>query len=87
MSTVAVGVGADRSRRIGAWRIFAAVVAVCVGAVTSPRASQSNPEHAALSLERPTLAEAQRLFYNARYEEAAALTLALRSSEPADLAS
>jgi hypothetical protein len=66
------------------------VVVVCIGAVTGPRASgpaQSNPEHRALSLERPTLAGAQRLFYNARYEAAAALTLALRSSQPADLAS
>jgi hypothetical protein len=90
MSTVAAAAGADRSRRIGAWRICAVVVAVCVGAVTSPRASgpaRSNPEYAALSFEHPTLAEAQRLFYNARYEAAAALTLALRSSEPADLAS
>jgi hypothetical protein len=90
MSTVATAAGADRSRRIGAWRICAVVVAVWVGAVTSPRASgpaQSNPEHAALPLERPTLADAQSLFYNARYEAAAALTLALRSSEPEDLAS
>ena len=85
-----MAVGADRSRRIGEWRICALAVAVCVGAVTGPRASgpaQSSPEHATLSLEHPTLADAQRLFYNARYEAAAALTLALRSSEPADLAS
>ena len=33
-----------------------------------------------------TLADAQSLFYNARYEEAAALTLALRSADPDDLA-
>ena len=31
-----------------------------------------------LPLNPPTLADAQRSFYNARYEEAAALTLALR---------
>lgn len=64
------------------------VVAVCVGAVTSPRAggpSQSSPERPALPLELPTFADAQSLFYNARYEAAAALTRALRVSE--DLAS
>jgi tetratricopeptide (TPR) repeat protein len=33
-----------------------------------------------------TLADAQSLFYNARYEEASALTLALRSADPEDLA-
>jgi hypothetical protein len=66
------------------------VLAVCVGAATGPLAdgsAQSNPDHAALSLERPTLADAQSLFYNARYEAAAALTLALRSSQPEDPAS
>lgn len=36
--------------------------------------------------EKPSLADAQRLFYNARYEEAAALALALRTSVPQDLA-
>jgi hypothetical protein len=68
----------------------ALVVAVCVGLVSGPRASGpagSKPEQAGPSLERPTLAGAQSLFYNARYEAAAALTLALRSSEPENLAS
>jgi hypothetical protein len=37
-------------------------------------------------LDRPTLAEAQRLFYNARYDAAAALILAERSSDTEDLA-
>ena len=36
--------------------------------------------------EARTLADAQRLFYNARYEEAAALALALRASGTQDLA-
>jgi hypothetical protein len=36
--------------------------------------------------EAPTLADAQRLFYNAHYEAAAALTLARRAPETADLA-
>ena len=37
-------------------------------------------------LNRPTLADAQRSFYNARYEEAAALTVALRAEAPEPLA-
>jgi hypothetical protein len=37
-------------------------------------------------LDRPALAEAQRLFYNARYDAAAALILAWRSSDTEDLA-
>jgi hypothetical protein len=66
------------------------VVAVCVGAITSPQAggpSQSSPDRAALPVERPTFTDAQRLFYNARYEAAAALTLALRVPDTEDLAS
>ena len=47
---------------------------------------QSSVEDAGRPAGRPTLADAQRLFYNARYEEAAALALALRSSETEDLA-
>ncbi len=65
------------------------VVLVCAGAVTGPQASgpaQSNAEHAALAIEWPTLADAQNLFYNARYEAAAALTVALRVSDTEDLA-
>ncbi len=41
---------------------------------------------ASASLEQPTLADAQRLFYNARYEDAAAMTLAIRDAAPEDLA-
>ena len=37
-------------------------------------------------LDGQTLADAQSLFYNARYEDAAALTLALQSADPEDLA-
>ncbi len=37
-------------------------------------------------IERPTLADAQYLFYNARYEEAAALTLVLCSADGNNLA-
>jgi hypothetical protein len=66
------------------------VAASCVGAVTSAQTSgpaQSNPGQAAIPFERPTLTGAQRLFYNARYEAAAALTLALRAPDTEDLAS
>jgi hypothetical protein len=38
------------------------------------------------ALEQPTLAAAQGLFYNARYEAAAAMALAFRASETDDLA-
>jgi tetratricopeptide (TPR) repeat protein len=41
----------------------------------------------AAQADRPTLRDAQRLFYNARYEEAAALALSLRAAETQDLAS
>ena len=67
----------------------AVVFAVGIGAATGPQAdepSQSRPVPAQLLLERPTLADAQRLFYNARYEAAAALTLALRSPDAESLA-
>ena len=65
------------------------VVAVCVGAVPCPQAlapSQLPAEGAPLSLNGPTLADAQTLFYNAHYEEAASAALALRSSGTHDLA-
>ena len=49
-------------------------------------ASHSVLELPAVALVHPTLSEAQRLFYNARYDAAAALTLELRSLDPEDLA-
>ncbi len=58
-------------------RLRALVVAVGLGAVTSLQASDGTSQ---------SFSDAQRLFYNARYEAAAALTLALRSRETADLA-
>jgi hypothetical protein len=64
------------------------VVAMCIGTIGHPQAgepSQSATERAAL--DRLTLADAQRLFYNARYEAAAALALALRVADGHDLAS
>jgi hypothetical protein len=65
------------------------VVAVCIGAITGPQASapvQSAPEQTALPINHQTLTDAQRLFYNARYEAAGALALALRVPDIDDLA-
>jgi len=60
---------------------------MCIGTIGNPKAggpSQASPERVALR--RPTLTDAQSLFYNARYEEAAGLALALRVSDTEDLA-
>jgi hypothetical protein len=61
---------------------WTACLAVCIGA-TAPSSArgQSSGESAALPRDQPTLADAQRLFYNARYEEAAALALALGTDD------
>jgi len=62
------------------------VVAMCIGTMTNPGASgsfQSSSERPAL--DRLTLSDAQRLFYNARYDAAAALALDLRVSDTQDL--
>jgi hypothetical protein len=75
-----------------AGRTVCSVVVVTLGAaaVASLQAGepgQFSPERATLPLERPTLKDAQSLFYSARYEAAAALTLALHESDTGDLAS
>jgi len=65
------------------------VVAVCIGAVISPQVrglAQSAQERAAAPIEHQTLVDAQRLFYNARYEDAGALAFALRVPDTDDLA-
>jgi hypothetical protein len=59
-----------------------AVVCLSAGA----DASQAVTLDRSVPLDRPTLGEAQRLFYNARYDAAAALILAWRSSDTEDLA-
>jgi hypothetical protein len=64
------------------------VVAVCVGAFAIAQASasaQSVSERAAIPIDQRTLADAQHLFYNARYEAAGALALALRVPDVEDL--
>src|SRR5438093_12950311 len=66
------------------------VVALCVTDMTSTQETgpaPSNPARATLLLEGPTFTDAQSLFYNARYEAAAALTLALREPDSEDPAS
>ena len=66
------------------------VVALWVGLFTSPQAraaGQSNTGPAAPWLDQPTFADAQTLFYNGRYEAAAALALAVRVMDTTDLAS
>jgi hypothetical protein len=76
----------DRFRGIGAPKICI-MVAMCIGTITNPIAvgrSQSVPDRAAF--DPPILTDAQSLFYNARYEAAAALALALRESGTDDLA-
>ncbi len=79
-------VASERPRRIGTRDICCIVVAMSIGTIGNPKAGgQSSPERVALS--RPTLTDAQSLFYNARYEEAAGLAHALRVSDTEDLAS
>jgi hypothetical protein len=66
------------------------VVALCVGWITSGQVTgraQSNLARGARPLEGPAFTDAQSLFYNARYEAAAALTLALREPDSEDPAS
>ena len=71
-------------------RILRVVVTVGLAAVAclpgQADASQSVADDRSVPLARPTLADAQSLFYNARYDAAAALALALCSSQPEDLA-
>jgi len=67
-----------------------AATALCAAAVT-PQLVVQTPQpvvdHASRPLEPTTLADAQSLFYNARYAAAAALALVVRDSETGDLAS
>ena len=70
-------------------RLFAiAVVAGTLGSLPAPAgASQALSEQTTVPLGGLTFTDAQKLFYNGRYRAAAVLTLALRSSDPEDLAS
>ena len=78
--------GPALSRRISARDMCGVVVAMCIATITNPGAGgpfQSSSERPAL--DRPTLSDAQRLFYNARYEAASALALDLRVADTQDL--
>ena len=71
-------------------KAFGAVVAICLGALTTLQAQGATPaapEQLSASLGRRSLTDAQSLFYNAHYEAAAALTLELRSTDTETLAS
>jgi hypothetical protein len=65
----------------------ALLVVLFTGFHASPEAQSTTDGLAALRVEPPRFAEAQRLFYNARYQAAAALALEHRTTEDADLAS
>lgn len=70
-------------------RLFAiALAAGTLGSLSSASgASQSASKEILRPLEHLTFTDAQNLFYNGRYDAAAVLTLALRSSDSEDLAS
>ena len=56
------------------------VLTIVVGPIASAQGSATGPQ------KQPTLADAQRLFFNAQYDEAALSTHALQSADPEDLA-
>jgi hypothetical protein len=71
---------------IGGPGVMVAVVAITTGVMAGQQAPpQSQPGLQAPTNAQPTLADAQSHFYNARYEAAAALALALRASETPSL--
>ena len=69
-------------------RLFGGLV-IALGSVASTpwsAAGQSALDDKLAAQSRPTLLDAQRLFFNAQYDDAAVSTLALRSADPEDLA-
>ncbi len=81
--------GQSRSTRVRVWSGALLAVGCIVAAMIDSQAtglSQSPAERAEPALDRQTLTDAQRLFYNAHYEAAAAVTAALRSQDSEDLA-
>jgi len=69
-------------------RLFAiAIAAGTLGSLSSASGASQSATKEIPPLERLTFMDAQNLFYNGRYDAAAVLTLALRSSDPEDLAS
>src|SRR5215213_7906019 len=61
--------------------------ACCALLAAAPFAAPTRAAQSSVQPEERTLADAQRLFYNAHYEEAAALAQSLRASGTHDLAS
>jgi tetratricopeptide (TPR) repeat protein len=66
--------------------VAGALVMTPIEARQAPPAGPAAPAAPATPIEHRTLADAQRLFYNAHYEQAAALAQTLRASGPQDLA-
>jgi hypothetical protein len=71
--------------------VRAVVVACVIGAGWGPpgdvRAAQSvQVDDGSVQVDRPSMSDAQRSFYNARYAAAAMMLLELRSEQPEDLA-
>ena len=74
---------------LSSWVVALVIVAGLSGSPAHQPRNEGVPtvgHQGSLSAEPPSFGDAQNHFYNARYEAAAALTLALRSSQPQDLA-
>jgi hypothetical protein len=71
-------------RRLG--HLATGVLGASVWAVAGVCAAQPADQQESVQSASPTLEDAQRSFYNARYEEAAALSLAVRTEAPEPLA-
>jgi len=74
---------------LSSWVVALVIVAGLSGSSAHQPRNDSSATVASpgsLSTRPPTLGDAQNHFYNARYEAAAELTLALRGSQPQDLA-
>jgi hypothetical protein len=65
--------------------VACSVIAVVVCAGSSSAFQAANPQTHTPAVDRPELAEVQRLFYSGDYDAAAALALALRAGHPEDL--
>jgi hypothetical protein len=71
--------------RLTPWRLASVVVALAATAALAGAATLPPGAIDAPAVDRPELAEVQRLFYTGKYEAAADLALALRSTHPDDL--
>jgi hypothetical protein len=74
---------------LSSWVVALVIVAGLYGSASYQARNEGASavgKQVSLSVGSPTFSDAQNHFYNARYEAAAALTLALRGSQPQDLA-